>query len=191
MSRRFLFLAIFCFARIGFAEVAKMKLFVPQEIFELVESDFSIKNFDETAEFYDVEVTLRSPKGTEQKWKVGYTQEVLDLSHYVDKVWEHFQIQFQSPFPLDGSTSLYFVSRYKSIDVGSQKLGLGCGKALVFKTQIGHFFDTKGFELMTKAGSFLNLLGGDYLLVHKQDSKIKMVYFRVRDGRWSHRLCAQ
>jgi hypothetical protein len=50
-------------------------------------------------------------------------------------------------------------------------------------------FSTSGIKLMTKAGHYLNLLGGDYLLIKKEGQTLKMVFFRIRDGRWSHRLC--
>jgi hypothetical protein len=171
------------------AEIVKSSISIPEELFEAVQKDFGIKNFDFSAEFLDVEVTIQGAKGAEQKLKVGYMQEVLDLSSYVDKIWPHFYIYFKSPFPVEGDATLYFVSRYKVMDLGSQTLGLGCGKAVKLKTKLPKFFSSNGTKLMTRAGHYLNLLGGDYLLVKKEGQTIKMVFFRVRDGRWSHRLC--
>jgi hypothetical protein len=187
---------IICFAIIYFssgfifAEMTKSSIHLPEEIFELVQKDFAIKNFDFSPEFADVEVTIQGPKGPEQKLKIGYTLEVLDLSSYVDKIWPQFHLTMKSPFELEGTT-LYFVSRYKSMDIGSQQLGLGCGKAVKLQKKISKLFSSSGMNLMTKAGHFLNLLGGDYLLVQKEGQKIKMVFFQIRDGRWSHRLCAK
>lgn len=171
------------------AEMVKSAVPLPAELFEKVQKDFGIKNFDFSAEFLDVEVTVQGTKGGDQKLKLGYTQEVLDLSSYVDKIWPHFYIFFKSPFALDGDTALYFVSRYKAMELGTQTLGLGCGQAVKIKDKMKKLFSSSGIKLMTKAGHYLNLLGGDYLLVKKEGQKIKMVFFRVRDGRWSHRLC--
>jgi hypothetical protein len=179
---------VFCFS--SFAEMTQSSVFVPKELFEKIETEFGIKNFDFNPEFLDVEVAIQSEKGSVQKLKVGYMQEVLDLSSYVDKIWPTFTITFKAPFELEGETSLYFISRYKKMDLGTQQLGLGCGQAVKIKSQIGKIFSSSGMELMTKAGHYLNLLGGDYLLIQKEGQKIKMVYFRIRDGRWSHRLCA-
>lgn len=171
------------------AEIVKSSVPIPAELFEIVEKDFGIKNFDYTAEFLDVEVSIKGSSGVEQKLKLGYTQEVLDLSSYVDKIWPHFFIYFKAPYAIDANTSMYFVSRYKVMELGPQTLGLGCGKAVELKSKLGNFFSTSGIRLMTQAGHYLNLLGGDYLLVQKEGQKIKMVFFRIRDGRWSHRLC--
>lgn len=179
----------FLFSLLINAEMVKSAVPIPAELFEKVQKDFAIKNFDFNAEFLDVEVTVQGTKGADQKLKVGYTQEVLDLSSYVDKIWPHFYIYFKSPFALEGDTTLYFVSRYKAMELGTQTLGLGCGQAVKIKDKMSKLFSTSGIKLMTKAGHYLNLLGGDYLLVKKEGQTIKMVFFRVRDGRWSHRLC--
>ncbi len=183
-----LIVLVFCFS--SFAEMTQGSVFVPKELFEKIQTEFGIKNFDFNSEFFDVEVAIQGEKGSVQKLKVGYTQEVLDLSSYVDKIWPKFTITFKAPFDLEGETSLYFISRYKKMDLGTQQLGLGCGQAVKIKSQIGKIFSSSGVALMTKAGHYLNLLGGDYLLIQKEGQKIKMVYFRIRDGRWSHRLCA-
>ncbi len=179
----------FLFALSVNAEMVKSAVPIPAELFETVQKDFAIKNFDYSAEFLDVEVTVQGTKGDEQKLKVGYTQEVLDLSSYVDKIWPHFYIYFKTPFELKDDTALYFVSRYKAMELGTQTLGLGCGQAVKLKHKMHKLFSSSGIKLMTKAGHYLNFLGGDYLLVKKEGKKIKMVFFRVRDGRWSHRLC--
>jgi hypothetical protein len=171
------------------AEMVKSSVPIPEELFELVQKDFGIKNFDYAAEFLDVDVSIQGAKGAEQKLRVGFVQEVLDLSSYVDKIWPHFYISFKAPYSLDGDAALYFVSRYKSMELGTQTLGLGCGQAVKLKSKVGKLFSSDGIKLMTKAGHYLNLLGGDYLLVKKDAQKIKMVFFRIRDGRWSHRLC--
>ena len=171
------------------AEMVKSSVPIPAELFEKIQKDYGIKNFDFAAEFLDVEVTIQGAKGAEQKLKVGYTQEVLDLSSYVDKIWPHFVISMKAPYALEGDTALYFVSRYKAMELGTQTLGLGCGQAVKLKSKVKKLFSSSGIELMTKAGHYLNLLGGDYLLVQKEGQKIKMVFFRIRDGRWSHRLC--
>ncbi len=171
------------------AEMIKSSIPIPAELFQKVQKDFGIKNFDYSAEFLDVEVTIEGTKSAEQKLRVGYTQEVLDLSSYVDKIWPNFKIYFKSPFALEGDATLYFVSRYKAMELGPQTLGLGCGQAVQLKSKMQKLFSSSGIELMTKAGHYLNLLGGDYLLVKKDGRKIKMVFFRIRDGRWSHRLC--
>lgn len=190
MKHLFLILTFVFFCFSSLAEMTQSSVFVPPELFEKIKTEYAIKNFDFNPEFFDVEVSIQGEKGSEQKLKVGYTQEVLDLSSYVDKIWSTFTITLKSPFDLDGDTSLYFISRYKKMDLGTQQLGLGCGQAVKIKSQMGKIFSSKGFELMTKAGHYLNLLGGDYLLIQKEGQKIKMVYFRIRDGRWSHRLCA-
>jgi hypothetical protein len=169
--------------------MVKSSVAIPAELFEKIQKDFAVKNFDFAAEFLDVEVTIHGSKGDDQKLKVGYTQEVLDLSSYVDKIWPHFYIYFKSPFALEGDATLYFVSRYKAMELGTQTLGLGCGQAVKIKDKMSKLFSTSGIKLMTKAGHYLNLLGGDYLLIKKEGQTLKMVFFRIRDGRWSHRLC--
>lgn len=191
MKRITCFIIIYFASFFVSAEMVKSSITIPEEIFELVQKDFAIKNFEYSPEFADVEVTIQGPKGPEQKLKIGYTLEVLDLSSYVDKIWPEFNMTIKSPFELQGDTALYFVSRYKSMNIGAQQLGLGCGKAVKLQKKISKLFTSGGMKLMTKAGHFLNLLGGDYLLVQKEGLKIKMVFFQIRDGRWSHRLCAK
>lgn len=172
------------------AEVMKSFLFIPQEIYEDVEKELGTHHLELKLELLDLEVSLSGEHTPAQKVKLGYSQEVLDLANFVDKTWTDFHLSFHSPFPIDESATLYFISRYKSLEVGKQTLGLGCGQALKIKKQIKKIFSDKGLQLTTKAGQYLNLLGGDYLLVKKEGSTAKMIFFRVRDGRWSHRLCA-
>lgn len=191
MKRSICFFIISFLCLVASAEMVKSSIPLPEEIYELVQKDFAIKNFDFTPEFADVEVTIQGPKGSEHKLKIGYSLEVLDLSSYVDKIWPDFHLTIKSPFELEGETALYFVSRYKPMDIGTQRLGLGCGKAVKLQKKISKLFSSGGMKLMTKAGHFLNILGGDYLLVQKEGQKIKMVFFQIRDGRWSHRLCAK
>jgi hypothetical protein len=176
---------------LGFAEMKQSTVFVPQEVFDKIQNEFGIKSFDFTPEFFDVEVSIQGGSTKEQKLKVGYTQEVLDLSSYVDKIWSEFQLTFTPPFPIDGNATMYFISRYKSMDLAKQKIGLGCGQVVVLKSKLNKFFAKKGTQMLSRAGQHIHVLGGDYLLVKKESEKIKMVYFRIRDGRWSHRLCAQ
>lgn len=190
MRQIFFLIALCLFGTAARADMVQSSVIVPKELFEQIQKEYGIKNFDFTPDFLDVEVTIQSDKGSVQKLKVGYTQEVLDLSSYVDKIWPQFTIMFKAPFSLEGDTALYFVSRYKKMDLGTQQLGLGCGQAVRIKSQLDKIFSSKGMKLMTKAGHYLNLLGGDYLLIQKEGEKIKMVFFRIRDGRWSHRLCA-
>lgn len=173
-----------------YAEVVQSFLFIPQEIYEDVEKDLGAHHLELKPELLDLEVTLTGDKGQPQKVKLGYSQEVLDLSNFVDKTWTDFSFSLQTPFSIDESATLYFINRYKSMDIGKQTLGLGCGQALKIKQKIKKLFSDKGLQLSTKAGQYLNLLGGDYLLVKKEGETAKMIFFRVRDGRWSHRLCA-
>ncbi len=175
----------------GFTEMKQSSVVVPQEVFEKIQNDFGIKSFDFTPIFFDIEVSILGGPSKEQQLRVGYTQEVLDLSNYVDKIWPEFQLTFKPPFTTDGDTTMYFISRYKSMDLAGQKIGLGCGQVVVFKSKLNKFFATKGMRMPSRAGQHIHILGGDYLLIKKDSQKIKIVYFRIRDGRWSHRLCAQ
>lgn len=191
MMRFLIFTFILSCCSLGASEMKQSTVFVPQELFEKIQTEFGIKSFDFTPEFYDIEVGIQGGSGKEQKLKLGYTQEVLDLSSYVDKIWSEFQMTIKSPFPTDGDTTMYFISRYKSMDLAGQKIGLGCGKSVVFKSKLDRFFKSSGMTMLSRAGQHIHVLGGDYLLIKKEGEKIKMVYFRIRDGRWSHRLCAQ
>ncbi len=185
---------IFCFTclfSVGlWANVMQSFLFIPQEIYEDVEKDLGAHHLELKPELLDLDATVTSDKGTAQTIKLGYSQEVLDLSNYVDKMMTGFTFSLKAPFVVDESATLYFISRYKSMEIGKQTLGLGCGQALKIKKQIKKLFSEQGIQLTTKAGQYLNLLGGDYLLVKKEGETAKMIFFRVRDGRWSHRLCA-
>jgi hypothetical protein len=191
MIKSFFILVAIFFSPHSFAQMMESSVIVPAEIFEMIKKDFAIHNLDFSPELLDVEVKIQGSTTAAQTLKLGYTQEVLDLSNYVDKIWTDFSLTLTAPFDLGADSALYFVSRYKSMKVGEQSWGLGCGQAVKIKNQLAQLFSKKGLKLMTKAGHYLNLLGGDYVLLKKEGQKIKIVYFQIRDGRWSHRLCVK
>jgi hypothetical protein len=191
MKKSWFFLSLLFFCKITSAQMLESSFVVPQELYETIKKDFAINNLDFSPELLDVEATIHGGKTPAQTLKLGYTQEVLDLSNYVDKIWTDFSFALKAPFELEGDFALYFVSRYKSMKVGDQTWGLGCGQAVKIKSQLKKLFSSKGLKLMTRGGHYLNLLGGDYVLLKKEGQKIKIVYFQIRDGRWSHRLCVK
>jgi len=136
----------------------------------------------------DIVITIKGDK-TSQEVKLNPAQEVLDLAPYVNKKEASFTLFFKPSFEVGEQTKLFFISRYQpSVEKGAHG-GLGCGKALKIQKHLDKLFTTQGVKFMTKDASYLNLLGGDFLVTHLDGQTLHVVFFKIVDGRFSNRLC--
>jgi hypothetical protein len=167
---------------------ADNKIAIPGEVMQILAEQYPTSTMTMTPEREDMTILLKSGN-SEQTIKVGLTQETLDLANYVDKKWDHFNIQFTPPFAIEGDAQLFFINRYKPSTEKGAEGGLPCGKALKIHSKLDKLFTTQGIKLMTNGGRYLNLLGGDFLLTHLENQHFRIVYFKIVDSRFPNRLC--
>ena len=138
----------------------------------------------------EMEILFKGEKNS-QGVKVGFTKDTLDLAPHVDKAAASFEIEFKLPFEMNENTKLFFINRYRPSANQGDKGGMACGKALKIQSKLNKLFTTQGVKFMTKDASYLNLLGGDFLITHLDDhQQLHVVYFKIIDSRYGSRRCS-
>ncbi|MCB9072954.1 MAG: hypothetical protein H6623_04965 [Bdellovibrionaceae bacterium] len=164
------------------------KLMVPDPIFNSIKTSYSFEKGEIQPELSDITLEL-SGTGDKIKVPVGYTQEVIDLAEYVDRKNKTVAWALQTQFQPSDKTTIYFISRYKpTFGTSGGKVGYPCGSAFKIASRSNKLLNTSKI-LSALNGEYINMIGGDYLIMHQDDKKLKIAYFKVRDSRWTHQLC--
>jgi hypothetical protein len=170
-----------------FSSHAEPRVLIPKEVLSTV-----LDEFPSTASlkpvYDDISVIIEGEK-TSHTAKVGISQPELDLVAFVGKNAGNFTLRFQPPFEITPETQLFFINRYRPLADKKHGGGMECGKALRIQKHLDELFTTQGVKFMTKDGAYLNVLGGDFLLAKPEEHQLRVVYFKITDGRYSSRLC--
>lgn len=163
---------------------------LPAKVLESIKSTYNVDRLDLEPEVVDVTLDIKTKSG-EQKFPLGYTQEILDLAQYVTVKDNSLGWKLTVPFKVDASsTTMYFFPRYKPFKSPLGKIhGYDCGSVFKYAKNISDLINVDALNIMTNGRQYLSILGGDYLVLHLEGKKLKMSYFKVRDTRWTHEMC--
>lgn len=182
---------IYLLATVGHSFAAlQQEIKLPAQVIESIKSTYNVEKMDVEPEVVDVTLELKTKAG-EQKFPLGYTQEVLDLAQYVSTNDNSLHWKFAVPFEVDAkNTTMYFFPRYKPYKSPLGKThGYDCGSVFKYAKNISDLINADALNIMTNGRQYLSILGGDYLVLHLEGKKLKMSYFKVRDTRWTHEMC--
>ncbi len=166
---------------------AESRILLPPEILTHLQQEYPSDSPIRPAT-HEMEVVIQGEKSS-QTVRVGIGKEYLNLAAYVDLKSPSFTITFKPTFEITKETKLYFINRYRPLVYKSHTEGMECGKALKIQKNLDQFFSSQGIKFMTKDGSYLNVLGGDFLLTERKENQLHVAYFKVVDDRFSVRLC--
>jgi len=174
----------------GFAGSSQV-LNVPQKLYDSIKQTYQLEQSEIKPQMIDLLVEVKSSKG-DFKLPVGYTQENIDLSQYLEKTDKSFTFQISTPYVHDDAqTVVYFLSRYKPFKSSTGKeFGYPCGTAFKIGSDVDQLLNTQPLTIAMNYREYVTVLGGDYLILHKESpQKMKISYFKIRDTRWTHELC--
>ncbi len=167
------------------------KLNIPLKIYESIKQTHKLDETEVSPQMTDILIELKTSHG-EFKLPVGYTLETLDLSQYISKTEKFFDLQMSTPYDnKEGSTTIYFVSRYKQYFSKTGKVfGYPCGSVYKLSSSTSKLLNSSPMQIAVNEQQYMSSLGGDYLILHKESTnKMRISYFKLRDTRWTHELC--
>lgn len=163
---------------------------IPKVVYDSIKTLYSFDQTELEPEMADLVMELKTKKNN-VKLPLGYTQETVDLAQYIKKTDTSFNFKLVNPYKIvDKNTNMYFISRYKPLkSVSGRIYGYPCGTVLRLNSHVGEILNTEGLKVSTFENQYVRALGGDYIVLHKDDKKMKISYFRVRDTRWTQEMC--
>lgn len=185
------FLFVITLSLKGFAGPSQI-LQIPQKLYDAIKTTYNLEQSETKPQMIDVLMELKTSKG-DFKIPVGYTQENLDFSQYLDKSDKSFELQISTPYSHDEtSTVIYFISKYKPFKSSTGKeFGYPCGTVFKIGSRLDEILNTSPRTIPVNYREYVSVLGGDYLILHKESAlKMKISYFKVRDTRWTHESCS-
>lgn len=181
------FLCLFHFS-IGSTHLEELK--IPQKLFDSIKKTYNLDSSDVEPEMLDVTFELKLTQG-EAKLNIGYTQKLLDLAQYLKKADKSFQWKLSTPYESSKSTTnVYFISRYKPFKspLGNE-YGYPCGSIFTFTNNSQRILNTDFITLESYSRQHMSQIGGDYLILHREQKKVKISFFQLRDTRWTKEMC--
>lgn len=184
----YLVLIIFIVTTNSWAVVKNDKILIPEEIVKVVKQAYNVETEAIKPARVPIEVIFKG-EGLDKQVSLGPNRRNLDMARFISPKLKDFYFSLQTQMDFNGETRLFFINRYQPLKIGKQTLGAPCDKSFVIQSKLDDLFDSQGIKVSVPSGHYLNVIGGDYLLTHKEGDTLYVGYFKLRDSRWVERLC--